>query len=336
MHEATLYSREEGYVLCGLCAHRCKIKDGRVGRCGVRENREGRLYSLVYGQLVAEHVDPIEKKPLFHFLPASRSYSIATRGCNFRCLHCQNYSLSQMRHGESREVLAAVTQPQRVVASALEHGCQSISYTYVEPTIFWEYGADCCALAREQGLKNIFVSNGYMTKEAAMQMIPLLDAINIDVKAFRDEFYRDICGARLQPVLDSVHRMYDGGVWVEITTLVIPGLNDSAEELGQIAEFIASVSVDIPWHVTAFYPTYKMTDRGATPASTLARARALGLDAGLHHVYEGNIPGAGGENSSCPCCGALVIGRHGFRIEDNRLVDGCCPDCGEQIRGIWR
>ena len=341
MHEAQLYrqggeGKEKNEVVCELCAHHCRIKDGHRGLCGVRENRNGVLYSLVYGWLVAEQVDPIEKKPLYHLLPGSLSYSISTVGCNFRCRHCQNFSISQPGLFDAAAPPGILRTPQDVVTSAINNGCQSISYTYVEPTIFFEFAYDCSVLAREQGLKNIFVSNGYMTEQTTRKLAPLLDGINIDIKAFSDDFYRKICGARLSPVLDSVRLMHELGVWVETTTLLIPGLNDSEAELRAIAEFIVSVDPSIPWHVTAFYPTYKMTDRPATSVQSLQRAREIGLAAGLNYVYEGNVPGSGGENSDCPSCQARLISRYGFTIKENRLVDGGCPQCGEPIAGVWR
>ncbi|MBW6520054.1 MAG: AmmeMemoRadiSam system radical SAM enzyme [Desulfoarculaceae bacterium] len=340
MHEAQFYRQvkdgeEKNEVICELCAHHCRIKDGHRGLCRVRENRKGVLYSLVYGWLVAEHVDPIEKKPLFHFLPGSQSFSISTVGCNFRCRHCQNFSISQPGAFDADAPPGILRTPQYVVDSALNNGCRSISYTYVEPTIFFEFAYDCCVVAREQGLKNVFVSNGYMAEQTTRKLAPVLDGINIDIKAFSDDFYRKICGARLTPVLDTVRLMHELGVWVETTTLVIPGLNDSDAELREIAEFIASIDPSIPWHVTAFYPTYKMTDRPPTSVQSLQRARDIGLAAGLKFVYEGNVPGSGGENTSCPSCQAGLINRFGYTIKDNRIVDGRCPQCAEPIAGVW-
>lgn len=336
MHEAQLYSQgKEGEIICELCSHHCRIKEGHRGICGVRENNNGILYSLVYGWLVAEHVDPIEKKPLFHFLSGSRSYSISTVGCNFRCRHCQNFSISQPGAFPSDDPPGVLRTPEYVVERAERSGSQSISYTYVEPTIFFEFAYDCAVLARSRRLKNVFVSNGFMSEKTTRKLAPLLDAINIDIKAFTDDFYHRICGARLQPVLDSVRLMHELGVWVEVTTLIIPGLNDSDEELKKIAEFILSVDPSMPWHVTAFYPTYKMTDRPATPAHTLRKAREIGLAAGLEFVYEGNIPGSGGENTACPSCRSLLVQRHGFSIQENRLQHGRCPQCGKELAGIW-
>ena len=336
MKEALFYKTgPENKVTCNLCNHHCSIKPGKRGICGVRENRDGTLYSLVYGQLVAENMDPIEKKPLFHFLPGSRSYSIATVGCNFRCLHCQNYHISQYPHLNEGRISGTMRTPEEVVAAAEKTGCQSISYTYVEPTIFYEFARDCSVPAHEKGIKNVFVSNGYMTPEVTRDLAPLLDGINIDVKAFTDDFYKKICKARLQPVLDNVVLMHELGVWVEVTTLLIPGLNDSSEELQEIAKFIKGVDPGIPWHVTAFYPTYKLTDRDPTPVETLQKARDIGLAEGLRFVYEGNVPGLGGENTYCPACGAEIISRYGFSISNVRVDQGKCSQCGEGIEGVW-
>lgn len=337
MREARFYQvGKNGVIQCELCAHQCRIKAGRRGLCGVRENRDGVLFSLVYGHLVAEHVDPVEKKPLFHVLPGSRSFSISTVGCNFHCRHCQNFSISQPGMFAADEVPGVLRSADFVVQSAEDSGCRSISYTYVEPTIFYEFAFDCCKLARTRGLKNIFVSNGYMSAPVTRELAPVLDAINIDIKSFRDDFYRQICGAHLQPVLDTVRLMRELGVWVELTTLLIPGLNDSEEELRELADWIVAVDCAIPWHVTAFYPTYKMMDRPATPLRLLQRAREIGIAAGLSYVYEGNVPGSGGENSNCPSCQARLISRRGYMIEENRVGSGVCPQCGAAIAGVWQ
>ena len=336
MEQARLYSKlADGSIECGLCAHRCRIASGKRGKCRVRENRDGELYTLVYGRLVAENIDPIEKKPLFHVVPGSLSYSIATRGCNFRCLHCQNYSISQVAANHDPGRYCSQRSPADIVAAAEVSGCRTISYTYVEPTIFFEFAHDCCQLAAEHGIGNVFVSNGYMTEEATRLLAPTLMAINIDVKSFRDDFYRRVCGARLQPVLDTVQLMHGLGVWVEVTTLVIPGLNDSDEELGEIATFLSSIDTHIPWHVSAFFPTFKMTEPPPTPQASLERARDIGLAAGLKYVYEGNIRGSGGENTLCPGCGAEVVSRSGFAIRHNLLKEGHCPSCGTGIAGVW-
>jgi pyruvate formate lyase activating enzyme len=336
MKEALFYKVEDkGNVQCSLCNHRCHIKSGKRGICKVRENRDGKLYSLVYGKIVSENSDPIEKKPLFHFLPGSISYSIATVGCNFKCLHCQNWQIAQYPSIYGGDIPGEERNPEDIVNEAVLHGAKGISYTYVEPTIFYEFAYDCAISARNKGLKNVFVSNGYMTPEVTRHLAPVLDGINIDIKAFTDKFYHDVCSARLQPVLDNVRLMHELGVWVEVTTLVIPGWNDSPKELRDIAGFIKGVEPSIPWHVTAFYPTHKMLDRPPTPVATLRRAREIGLEEGLRFVYEGNVPGEGGETTYCPSCGAEIIKRIGFRIVKNLLSDGKCSKCGEIIQGVW-
>lgn len=334
MKEARLYTVEGEKVICSLCAHRCRISDNRTGICGVRENRDGTLYTLAYGKVSAEHVDPVEKKPLFHLMPGSLTYSIATVGCNFKCLHCQNYSLSQSGP-QIKRISCHYREPQEIVDGAVRQGCKSISYTYSEPTVFFEFAYDCARLARERGLKNIFVSNGYMTPEAAELLADVVDGINIDIKSFSDEFYVSTCGGRLQPVLDNVRFFSERGVLVEATTLLIPGLNDGEEEIGELAEFISSVNPDMPWHVSAFRPTYKMTDRLPTSAASLIKAREIGLAAGLKYVYIGNVHGGGGEDTICPSCGQTVIHRYGFSIDRNLLDQGKCPSCREPIAGVW-
>lgn len=337
MKEAYIYEKlKEQAVKCGLCMHQCKIKQGKRGICAVRENREGILYSLVYGKLISHNNDPIEKKPLFHFLPGTKSYSIATVGCNFRCLHCQNWQISQYPRMNNGQIIGEEMSPQDVVQDAILQGAKSISHTYVEPTIFYEMAYETGKIARSRGLKNCFVSNGYMSAETARHSTDFLDAINIDLKAFTDKFYKEVCRARLQPVLDSIKLMHELGIWVEVTTLIIPGWNDSEEELRDIARFIKDVSPSIPWHVTAFHPTYKMMDKPPTPVSILRKAREIGLNEGLRFVYEGNIPGEGGENTYCPACGEEIIRRYGFAILENRMKDGTCPKCGEKIEGIWK
>ncbi len=335
MHKALLYKKGEKGVDCELCSHQCHIKEGKRGLCGVRENVGGDLYTLVYGELVAQHIDPIEKKPLFHVLPGSTSLSISTVGCNFHCLHCQNNSISQVKGMSVTEMAGNRCGPDFIVAEAIHNRCDSISYTYVEPTVFFEFAYDCSLLAAGNGLKNVFVSNGYLSEKATRKLTPYLDAINIDIKSFSDDFYKKVCGARLQPVLDTVNLMKELGVWVEVTTLLIPGLNDSNEELKQIATFLKGVDDSIPWHVTAFHPMHKMLDRSPTPFSTLERARKIGQETGLKYVYEGNVPGAGGENTFCPTCSEKVIHRYGFSIRENSLVDGKCPHCQASIEGVW-
>ncbi len=334
MKEALFYQREDGEsVRCVLCRFNCLINPGRRGICNVRENRGGILYSLVYGKLCAEHPDPIEKKPLFHVLPGSRSYSIASVGCNFGCRHCQNFTISQLpRNGSIQGVHRT---PDEVVSQALAADCRSIAYTYTEPTIFFEFAYDTARVASAAGLTNIFVTNGYISKEPLALIAPYLHAANIDLKGFSEQFYRDVVHAKLPQVLDSIVEYKRQGVWIELTTLLIPGLNDSPEELQEIASYIVTyLGVDTPWHVSQFYPTYLMLDRPRTPLATLRLAREIGKAAGLRYVYEGNVPGEGGENSWCPSCSTLLIQRHGYTITANKIRNGCCPACGTEIAGI--
>lgn len=337
MKEARFYERLEGEKThCHLCAHECLIEPGKRGICQVRENQGGILYSLVYGKVVSQNVDPIEKKPLYHFLPGTQSFSIATVGCNLQCSHCQNYDISQYPRLHGKEIPGRSVTPGDIVASARASRTESISYTYTEPTIFSEFAYDTALLAKEQGIRNVFVSNGFMTENAATAMAEVLDGDNIDLKSFSEEFYRKICRAKLQPVLDTISRLKKLGVWIELTTLVIPGLNDSDGELEDLADFIKSVGIDIPWHVSAFHPTYKMVDRSRTPSSTLRRAREIGLRTGLRYVYTGNIPGDAGENTYCYGCNELLIERLGFTIRRNFLKDGHCRKCGNKIDGVWK
>ncbi len=334
MKEAMLYEKlENQQVLCNLCHHRCRIKPGRRGICAVRENREGVLYSLVYRKVIARSIDPIEKKPLFHFLPGSLSYSIATVGCNFRCQHCQNADIAQMPH-DLKQILGEDVPPAEIVREAVETGCRSIAYTYTEPTIFFEYALDAARMAHERGLKNVFVSNGYMTKEAIDRMAPCLDAINVDLKG-GETFYRKICGAHLQPVVDTIRKMHALGIWVEVTTLVIPGLNDREDELKTLAGTIASIDVSIPWHLSAFHPAYHLSDKPRTPLETILKARRIGLESGLRYVFTGNLPGEEGEHTFCDRCGRTLLERLGYRVTKNRIENGRCPYCEADVQGVW-
>jgi len=331
--EARFYEKiGNGKVKCFLCAQYCTISPGRRGICAVRENRDGILYSLVYGKVIARHIDPIEKKPLFHFRPGSRSYSIATVGCNFKCQHCQNYEISQYPK-ERPDIPGEEMTPEQVVREAEAAGCKSISYTYTEPTIFMEFAYDCARLAHERGIENVFVSNGYTGPEATRLIAPYLDGNNIDLKG-DDAFYKKIVGAKLQPVLDTIRLMKDLGIWVEITTLIIPTYNDSEDYLRGVADFIKSIDPAMPWHVTQFYPTHQLLDKPRTPLSTLRKAREIGLKAGLKYVYEGNVPGEGGENTYCPSCKELLIERLGFALTKIGMKNSVCPKCGTHIDGI--
>jgi pyruvate formate lyase activating enzyme len=332
--EAMFYEKiGDNKVHCYLCPHQCRIPDSKFGVCGVRQNIDGRLYTHVYGTVIASHVDPIEKKPLYHFLPGSTAYSIATPGCNFQCGFCQNWQISQLSKRNGYSFNGQEVKPGEVVDAAQRYNCKSISYTYTEPTIFFEYAFDTAQLAKKTGLYNTFVTNGYMTKEALEAINPYLDAANVDLKSFREDFYRKICRARLQPVLETIRLMKKLGIWVEVTTLVIPGQNDSQEELTNIAKFIAEVGVDIPWHISRFHPDYKFDTSPSTPLETLKEAREIGEQQGLYYVYLGNVP-AGGD-TRCYKCGVVVIKRPYFGTEKNLLQDGKCPSCKTPVHGVW-
>ena len=333
--EAMLYQKlDDQYVHCNLCAHRCTIKPDRRGICGVRENRDGVLYSLVYGTLIAEHIDPIEKKPFFHVYPASKSYSIATVGCNLNCDFCQNHEISQMPRS-TRMINGEDILPAEIADQAKKSGSKTIAYTYTEPTIYFELAYDTAKIAVENGLKNVFVTNGFMTAEAIEMMAPYLTAANVDLKSFRDEFYKKRCGAKLTPVLESLRKMKEMGIWVEITTLLIPSLNDSDEELKDIAQFIAGLGVETPWHISRFHPQFKMLNVPVTPISSLHRAVEIGKQSGLKYVYSGNVPGDDGENTKCFNCGNLLIERYGFKIVSMDLKGNKCSNCGTELEGVF-
>ena len=334
MKEAMFYESLNGKVKCHLCNHYCVITEGNRGICGVRENKNCKLYSLVYGKSVSVGVDPIEKKPFFHFHPGSISYSIATVGCNFHCHNCQNWTISQMPKGKAKEIAGDELLPVEIVANAKKRGCKSIAYTYTEPTIFFEYAYDTAKLAQKEGIKNVFVTNGYTSAAAIKEISPFLDAANVDLKSFREDFYHKVCGAKLQPVLENIKLYKELGVWIEVTTLLIPGYNDDENQLEEIARFIRSVGVDIPWHITAFYPSFELLDVSPTSLESLRKARDIGIRAGLRYVYEGNIPGQGGENTYCYGCGKTLIKRYGFEIMENNIIDGTCRQCKIKIDGI--
>lgn len=356
MKEARFYSQlEHGRVQCHLCPHDCLIAPGKRGVCAVRYNSGGRLYTLVADRIIARHLDPIEKKPLFHVYPGSSIYSLATIGCNLRCRFCQNWEISQWSHAHLPNRIAGDEEqsplcpqladlgdqvpgepvtPEQIVNAALASGARSIAYTYTEPTIFYELAYETAVLARAKGLLNVFVTNGYINETPQCELAGVLDAANVDLKFFRDATYRRLSGARLQPVLDAIARYHALGVWIEITTLVIPGVNDSEEELKEIARFIHALSPDIPWHVSRFHGDYQMQEVPPTPSSTLKRALEIGREVGLRYVYVGNLPGMMGEDTQCPSCNATLIRRYGFRLIENRIRRGACPDCGTQIAGL--
>jgi pyruvate formate lyase activating enzyme len=286
------------------------------------------LFSEIYGKPIAQHMDPIEKKPLFHFYPGSLAFSIATPGCNLRCLHCQNADISQARPGIVPSAQVSVTD---IVRTAVDHGATSIAYTYTEPTIFYEYAFDIAKQAQSKGLKNVFVTNGYITAEPVEEIAPFLDAANIDLKSMSESFYSKVCGAHLQPVLDSIKHYYDLGIWIEVTTLIIPGYNDDPEELQKIASFLSEIDPAIPWHVTAFYPTYKLTDASPTSGMILDKAFSIGKEAGLTYVYQGNMRQV--EETYCSNCGKLLVSRQGFMISTFYDSTGTCPACHTPLHG---
>lgn len=331
--EALFYDRlADNVVQCKLCAHHCLVKPGRKGICLVRQNNDGILYSLTYGNLIAQHDDPIEKKPLYHFLPGSHAWSIAAPGCNFQCEWCQNWEISQMPR-YSGDLSNAFISPDQVVQDAVDHKCASIAYTYTEPTIFYEFSRDVGLLAKARGLRNVFVTNGYMTPEVIRDLSTWLDAANVDIKAFSDTAYQKLINARLQPVLQACRLMKEQGIWLEITTLVIPGVNDDLEEMKQLAGFIAGeLGVETPWHVSRYYPSYKFGRVAATPPETIRKIVEVGRSAGLYYVYEGNLHRE--TSTYCPKCGELVLSRGNYFVNHNKIADNSkCPGCGFLIAG---
>lgn len=336
MKEVYLYKKaEKKFTDCLNCAHYCKIAPGKRGICGVRENIGGKLFALNYGKAVSVQIDPVEKKPLFNFFPGTETLSIATVGCNFSCLNCQNYDISQM-YKTREEIPGQDLPPEEIVKLAKDYNLPSISYTYVEPAIFSEYALDTMKLAKKAGIKNIWVTNGFLSKEVFEMVSPFLDAANVDIKSFSEDFYRKNCGGRLQPVLDTLKRMKDAGVWIETTTLIIPTLNDSLENLEKIANFIsAGLGKEVPWHITRFCGliSWKLKELPETPKETLKKAYDIGKKSGLEYVYTGNIPGLPYENTPCPDCGALCIEREGC-IVDRYDKTGKCPECGKKLEII--
>jgi len=325
--EARFYEkRGDGKVQCFLCPHTCVIGEGKRGVCGVRVNKQGTLYTMIYGEVSSIAMDPIEKKPLYHFYPGSSILSIGTVGCSFRCQFCQNYSISQ-----NPDHPTETYTPEELIRYARTRNSVGIAYTYSEPLIWYEFVYDTCEAAREAGLKNVFVTNGYINPEPLRELLPLADAFNIDLKSFSEDFYRKYTGGKLAPVLKTIEEIAGrDGVVLEVTTLVIPGHNDSDEELHQIAQFLADISLDLPWHISRFVPHYKMTDVPPTPVGTLHRAAEIGYETGLRYVYAGNVPGDRYESTYCPNCGEIAIQRFGYHTRP--MLDGNrCKNCGYQL-----
>ncbi len=332
MKEARFWSSHDGRVHCHLCPHGCKIAETKTGICGVRENRGGRLMSLIYGSISSAHPDPIEKKPLYHFKPGTRAYSLGTVGCTFRCEHCQNYSISQANPGAS--FLENIT-PEQVVRGACRAGCSGLAWTYNEPTIWHEFSYDTSKMAKEEGLYSVYVTNGYIQPDPLREISEHLDAMNIDIKAFSEEFYKEVCRASLKPVLDATELARELGIHVELTYLIIPGKNDSKEELGEFLDWVTdSLSDQTPVHFSRFHPDYRMREVQPTPLSTMDRAYDLAKEAGLRHVYLGNVPRSDKESTYCPNCGELVIERHGFSSSIRSMKGDRCDNCGEQLNII--
>jgi pyruvate formate lyase activating enzyme len=335
MKRALLYDKlDNGRVKCRLCRHGCLLEDGKIGICGVRRNDGGVLYSMVYDKIISTNVDPIEKKPLFHVSPGTRSFSIATVGCNFRCSFCQNYSISQMPH-DSGKIIGEKYSPNDLVAMARNAGCKSIAYTYTEPTIYYELAKDTMIEAVKSGLLNVFVTNGYMSRDMLDDSKGLIHAANVDLKAFNKTFYSRYCKARLDGVLDSLRYMKSLGIWVEVTTLLIPTLNDDIGEVRELARFIKNdLGKETPWHVSRFFPKYKEQELPPTDVEALRKVRQIGLDEGLYYVYTGNVPWDPGEKTYCPGCSYTLIDRVGYRIEKYSVKEGLCPKCKYKVDGV--
>jgi pyruvate formate lyase activating enzyme len=322
-------------IECLLCRHHCKLKEGQVGICGINMNKNGKLVNLVYAHPSSINIDPIEKKPLFHFLPASSILSFGTVGCNFKCPFCQNWQIAHTNKVND----SIYVSPEEMVNLALKYNTLSIAYTYNEPSVFYPYARDVGILAKEKGLKNVFVTNGFESIEEIEDMKTWVDACNVDLKSFNEEYYKKVLKGKLEYVLDTIKRLHNAGIWQEITTLIVPGDNDSEEELTKIAEFIASVGKEIPWHISRFHPDYKVQDKPPTPMETMIKAYEIGKKAGLKYVYLGNV--AMPIITYCPNCNEELIVRSIYRVEKNILkIDengtGHCPKCAESIEGVWK
>lgn len=317
---------------CQLCPHFCVLKHNERGKCGVRENQKGKLYSLVYEKPCSFSIDPIEKKPLYHFMPGERAISIATVGCNLSCKFCQNWEISKAK---PEKYPYEKLSPEKVVEETLKAGCKIISYTYTEPTVFYEYMLDIAKLARKKGIKNVIVSNGFINPEPLKELCEYIDGANIDLKSINPEFYEKICEARLKPILEALKILKQNNVWVEITNLLISGKNDSQEGIKKLSEFVKSLGKDTVLHFSAFYPCYKMLDVPRTPEETVKKAREIALKAGLNYVYTGNILDEEGSTTFCPKCKRPLVKRQGFYVLQNNIEKGKCSFCKTGIAGMW-
>ncbi len=333
-HEAKFWEKLEGNrVKCKLCPRECEVADVERGYCGVRENQGGSYQTLVYGALCSANVDPIEKKPLFHYLPGTPAFSIATAGCNIECKFCQNWEISQFR---PEQVASTVVPPEKLVATCRSSGCPTMAYTYSEPTIFYEYMYDTAALARAAGIGSVMISNGYVQEQPLRELCRQLTGVKIDFKAFSERFYAETCAGELKPVLKTLETLKDIGIWFELVILIIPTLNDSPDEIKQMSAWVFEhLGPDVPMHFTRFHPTYRVTNLPQTPVSTLDRCRQIALDAGVRYVYAGNVPMHPGENTYCHECRNELIRRVGMRTASNTITDGKCPKCGTAIPGVW-
>jgi len=332
--EARYYQKlPDREIKCELCPRFCILGDKERGFCGVRENQGGKYYTLVYGQVASLNIDPIEKKPFFHFLPGSEAFSLATAGCNLSCKFCQNWEISQMRPEQVKNIYLP---PESVVASCLKYNSPVIAYTYTEPVIFFEFMYDTCVLARKSNIKNVVVTAGYINPEPLADLIKVVEAIKVDLKAFNQNFYRDYVRGELQPVLESIAQIAKSKTWLEIVYLVIPTLNDNPEEIRQMCRWLkAEIGPDYPIHFSRFHPMYLIKNLPPTPISTLEQLRNIALAEGLHFVYIGNVPGHPGENTYCPRCGKLIIERYGYAIKKKELSGNKCRFCGQEIAGVW-
>jgi len=333
--EARFYRKlDEDKIQCELCPHSCAVAHGKRGLCRVRENREGVLYTLVYARVCALHIDPIEKKPIFHYLPGTTALSLGTAGCNVHCQFCQNWEISQ---SNPEQISAEYLPPESIGAAALRYGCPTIAYTYSEPVIYSEYLMDVADAGHEAGVRSIVVSNGYMGREALRAAYGKMDAVKIDLKAFSESYYKSVVGGQLKPVLESLVTLREMDKWIEIVYLVVPTLNDSEAEVRGLAQWVkANLGADVPLHFTQFHPAYRMPETPITPVATLERSKAIADAEGLHYVYIGNVPGHLAQNTYCPSCNKLIVERVGFTAGQVRIEKGCCGYCQHPIAGVWQ